>query len=302
MNIVLLKSASFIIIIMIGYFLKSTNIIKNKDTLLLSKIVMTITLPATILVSVKSIQLNYVSLLIIILGIIPSVVLGFVAKNIFKNHTINERSIAMNTSSCYSIGNVTIPYVSALFPMMGMQYVSMFDIGNAITLFGIMPLMSNNSLIRSKFRITNFIKVLFSSIPFVTYCFIILLNIVNIQLHESIIQLIQPIASANTFLIMLMIGSTLNLRITRNLISSSIKILTIRIVGLILFSILIYYLLPIPEFAKSIVILCLASPIATVSVIYSYQIDHNSPLPSFVASVSILVGIALSTIVVMALF
>ncbi|NLA78823.1 MAG: hypothetical protein GX845_04660 [Erysipelothrix sp.] len=301
---ILIKTSVFLFMMLLGYVFKKKESFDSNFVSFLSKVIMSVTLPATILLTVPKFEFNKISLFILLSGIIPSVILGFVAKYTFLNAKANKRASVMVLASCYSIGNMTIPFVASIFPGEGMQIVSTFDVGNAITLFGIMFILAKHELNEANGlpKLNDIVQTLIKSIPFLTYCLIIVLSLLHIQIPDIIRTMLAPVSGANAFLTMFMVGASLNLSFNKNLITDSLKILSIRLVGLLFLSIVLYFFIPIPTFTKNIVLLCLASPIATVSVIHSQKFDHNNQLAPFVTSLSMLIGIVVMAGITMILF
>lgn len=79
---VLIKSLTFILIIVIGYTLKKVDVLKKSDANVVATIIMNITLPCALLTSANGIELDATILILITIGIISNVVMmiiGYIA-------------------------------------------------------------------------------------------------------------------------------------------------------------------------------------------------------------------------------
>lgn len=91
---VLIKSLTFILIIVIGYTLKKVDVLKKSDANVVATIIMNITLPCALLTSANGIELDATILILITIGIISNVVMmiiGYIASN--KDDAENERCL-----------------------------------------------------------------------------------------------------------------------------------------------------------------------------------------------------------------
>ena len=72
---VLIKSLTFILIIVIAYCLKQIKVLKKEDANVLATIIMNITLPCALLTSANGIELNGVIIILIVIGILTNVIM-----------------------------------------------------------------------------------------------------------------------------------------------------------------------------------------------------------------------------------
>lgn len=299
MKEVLLKSFTFIAIIVIGNVLKHKGFFKKEDSSFLSKIVMTLTLPSALLASSASLTLNSTTIIILIVGLVSNTIMARIGKIFFSKESKIQQGSAMINCSGYNIGNVTIPFVSAFFQGTGMSFLYMFDIGNSISWMGGVY-ASANRLAKgdsSQFSIKSLAKTLSKSIPFMTYIFIITLVVFNLRLPSQITSIFGTIGAANSFLVFLMIGVMLDIHIDKSQIKSVVKILIIRLTGFLVMSLIVYFLLPLPMIAKQVTILCLASPIPSSANVFSKELGDDSSIPALVNSIALIIGIFCSSMV-----
>lgn len=297
MQDVFIKSLTFVLIIIAGYSLKKLKVLKKEDANVLATIIMNITLPCALLTSANGIELNGLILVLIAIGIISNVVMmyiGYFASLKENNHL--KAAFMINTSG-YNIGNFALAFIQSFFPGLGVVYLCSFDIGNALMGLGITyAIASHVASGESDFKMTDLLKKLFSSIPFDVYVLIFILAIFQLRIPDPIISIATTIGAGNSFLAMLMIGLLLELKISPTETKNVVKVLSMRITGTILLSLITYFVLPIPLLAKKILILAFFAPLSTVSAVFSKKIGYQGDMPAVANSLSIIIGVICMTI------
>lgn len=288
---VLIKSLTFILIIVIGYTLKKVDVLKKSDANVVATIIMNITLPCALLTSANGIELDATILILIAIGIISNVVMmiiGYIAS--IKDDAKMTGAFMINTSG-YNIGNFVLPFVQSFFPGMGVVYLCSFDIGNALMGLGMTYAVADHVASgENHFDIKELFKKLFSSIPFDVYVLIFILAIFKLQIPSPILTIASTIGAGNSFLAMLMIGLMLEIKVSPLEAKNVFKILGLRIVGTIVVSLLTLFL-PIPLLAKQIMIMAYCAPLSTVSAVFTRKIGYQGDMSATANSLSILVSI-----------
>lgn len=288
---VLIKSLTFILIVVIGYTLKKVDVLKKSDANVVATIIMNITLPCALLTSANGIELDATILILIAIGIISNVVMmiiGYIAS--IKDDAKMKGAFMINTSG-YNIGNFVLPFVQSFFPGMGVVYLCSFDIGNALMGLGMTYAVADHVASgENHFDIKELFKKLFSSIPFDVYVLIFILAIFKLQIPSPILTIASTIGAGNSFLAMLMIGLMLEIKVSPLEAKNVFKILGLRIVGTIVVS-LLTLLLPIPLLAKEIMIMAYCAPLSTVSAVFTRKIGYQGDMSATANSLSILVSV-----------
>lgn len=297
MQEVLVKSLTFVLIIIFGYVLKKLKVLKKEDANVLATIIMNITLPCALLTSANGIELNGLILILIVIGIIANVVMmyiGYFAS--FKENNHLKAAFMINTSG-YNIGNFALAFIQSFFPGTGVVYLCSFDIGNALMGLGITyAIASHVASGESDFKISDLLKKLFSSIPFDVYVLIFVLAIFKLKIPDPILSMASTIGAGNSFLAMLMIGLLLELKISPSETKNVAKVLCLRIIGTIILSFITYFILPIPLLAKEIMIMAYCAPLSTVSAVFSRKIGYEGDMPAAANSLSIIIGVVCMTV------
>lgn len=297
MGEVLIKSLTFVLIIVIAYSLKKAKVLKKEDANVLATIIMNITLPCALLTSANGIELDTTILILIAIGILSNVVMmiiGFIAS--YHERPQLQASFMINTSG-YNIGNFVLPFVQTFFPGLGVVYLCSFDIGNALMGLGITYAVADHVASgENHFDIQELLKKLFSSIPFDVYVLIFILAIFKLQVPSPFLSIASTIGAGNSFLAMLMIGLMLEIHISSTEAKNVFKVLGLRIGGTLLISLLTFFVLPLPLLAKEILIMAYCAPLSTVSAVFTRRVGYLGDMSATANSLSIIVSVICTTI------
>lgn len=297
MQEVLIKSLTFILIIIFGYTLKKLKVLRKEDANVLATIIMNITLPCALLTSANGIELNGLILLLIAIGIISNLVMMYIGYFASMKENSHLKAAFMINTSGYNIGNFVLPFIQSFFPGLGVVYLCSFDIGNALMGLGITyAIASHVASGESSFKVSDLLKRLFSSIPFDVYILIFVLAIFKLKIPDPILSMASTIGAGNSFLAMLMIGLLLELKISPTEIKNVFKVLSLRIIGIVVLSLITYFVLPIPLLAKKILIMAYCAPLSTVSAVFSRRIGYSGDMPAVANSLSIILGVVCMTV------
>lgn len=297
---VLIKALGFIIVIIIGFLLKQFKILKKEDGFTLATIIMNVTLPCALFSNANGIVINGAMIVLIIMGIVLNLLMVAVGYFVSKGKPAPTRAAFMINCSGYNIGNFVLPFVQAFFPGMGVAYLCMFDVGNALMgLGGTFAIASSVVSSDQKLTVKSVVKKLFSSIPFDVYIVIFFLALFKIKIPAPVLSITDFIGAGNGFLAMLMIGILLEIKISHNDFKDLISILSYRLLGNVLLMLLCFFLLPLPLLARKILVISIAAPISTVSAVFTRQCKYEGEVAAVANSLSILIGIGVLVVLLM---
>lgn len=297
---VLIKALGFIIVIIIGFLLKQFKILKKEDGFTLATIIMNVTLPCALFSNANGIVINGAMIALIIMGIVLNLLMVAVGYFVSKGKPAPTRAAFMINCSGYNIGNFVLPFVQAFFPGMGVAYLCMFDVGNALMgLGGTFAIASSVVSSDQKLTVKSVVKKLFSSIPFDVYIVIFFLALFKIKIPAPVLSITDFIGAGNGFLAMLMIGILLEIKISHNDFKDLISILSYRLLGNVLLMLLCFFLLPLPLLARKILVISIAAPISTVSAVFTRQCKYEGEVAAVANSLSILIGIGVLVVLLM---
>ncbi len=295
---VFVKATGFVLVVILGFILKRIKVLEKKDGNTLATIIMNITLPCALLSNANGMIVNAAMIGLILIGIFSNVFIVIVGY--FLDQDALKKGMFMINCSGYNIGNFVLPFVETFFPGMGVAYLCMFDIGNALMgLGGTYAIAGSVANSQDKLTFKSVCKKLFSSIPFDVYIILFILALFQIKVPAPVLSISTFIGSGNGFLAMLMIGLMLEIKVSASEIKDVLKILITRIGFNSLFMLACYFLLPFPLLARKILVLALAAPLSTVSAVFSKKIGYYRDAPAIANSMSIIISIVELTVLIM---
>ncbi|MBO1307537.1 AEC family transporter [Enterococcus sp. 669A] len=299
MTNILWSSLGLFLIVFLGYLTKRLNMLSKADGTMLSMIVINITLPAAIIINLSRLDIASNLLLLILAGIIMNIVMIGVGAFLSKKQQAVERELTMYTVSGYNIGNFALPFLQSFLPQ-AIPAMSIFDIGNSIMLAGgaTVVIETISGATKGRPSLLKIGKRLSRSVPFLCYLIMLVIRSFSIEIPMRWVEMIQPIASANTFLSMFMIGLFLELRLPKKDLVLVVRTLAIKYIfgGIIA---VIIAMLPLPSTIK--IVLCLVSlgPLTTFGVVNSVKAGARAEVVGFTSSISFLISLPLMTAILL---
>lgn len=302
MEAILVKSFGFLFMIALGFTLKRAGLFSLKDSELLSKLVLKVTLPMAIVSNFRALELNGSFLVAIGLGFAVNFAVIALVLLVTKGKPPAQRAFFIINSAGYNIGLCTLPYMSGFFAADAVALVCMFDVGNAIMCFGITftiaMLVARGSAGVDRREI---VRTLFSSMPFVTYLVMIALCVVRLHLPDAVYSVAGMIGQANAFLAMLLIGILFEPKIDRSELRDMAGVFGLRMATGIVFSLLIYHFLPVPLMYRQILSVVVFSPILSVAPIYTERCGYNRSVAAVLNSLMLPFSMVVMTILLILL-
>ena len=143
------------------------------------------------------------------------------------------------------------------------------------------------------------IKNLFSNPPFSVYLIVIFFAILHISLPEGLLTVVSIAGNANAFVAMGMIGLLLEISMPKGDVGKIFQVLLTRLIGQAIVSLLIWFLLPLPEQAKMVLILCIVTPITSMAPVFTKKMVGDSDIPAAANSLSIPIALGIMTALVL---
>ena len=194
-----------------------------------------------------------------------------------------------NTPS-YNIGNFTFPFVQTLYGGPGLVVASLFDLGNALMTTGFGYSIGTSVATDQRPSVRDILKKLLRSAPFLTYLIMILLSLLGLRLPSFLTEWMTAIGKANPIVAMLMIGIMLDIHFEKGWMKQAMKVISMRYLVAIVFSVLIWTLTSFEPMIKVILTLLFFAPVATVATAYTQQCTDKGKLSSFTSSVTVVIS------------
>lgn len=299
---IFLNALSILLILFLAILLKKIGLVHSKDGALVSKLVVFITLPATILIGVNQTRLSVLYFILMALGIISNLVLVFIGKFMGRKETVEERGLYMFNLSGYNIGNFSIPFVSSFFPA-AIPFLAMFDMGNSFMVTGttqaIVEMTSEKRQHGFSFR--DISSVLLRNPPFVVYLLMFILAILGWSLPSTWLLCIRPLANANTLLSIFTIGLFMEFRLPKGKLWLVIKILSWRYLLAAFLGALIYFVSPFPHLIKEVLLLIFFCPMSFLHMIQAIELGNDKAVAGLAISLSMFISLVLMSVIVLIL-
>ena len=299
---VLLRSLGFLLVILATFTLKKVGMFRKEDGQFLAKLMVNVTMPCALLSAGKNIEFSPQLLIAFGLGICSNLILiacGLTSASLTRYDGKTKGIYVINCAG-FSVGSFALPFVQYFFDSSILPYLCMFDIGNAIMGLGI-----NNAIggavakTGEKPSVQGTIKNLFSNPPFSVYLIVIFFAILHISLPEGLLTVVSIAGNANAFVTMGMIGLLLEISMPKGDAGKTFQVLLTRLIGQAIVSLLIWFLLPLPEQAKMVLILCIVTPITSVAPVFTKKMVGDSDIPAAANSLSVLIALGIMTALVL---
>ena len=296
---ILVKAVCFIAIIILGFVLRCVGFFKEGDFRVLSQITLKITLPAAIVVSFSQMVIDASMLTISLIALGCGVVYMLIAFLMNLRTSKKDRAFEVLNLPGYNIGLFAMPFVSSFLGPVGGVTTSLFDTGNAFVCLGGSFGVASSINDGSGFSLKRICKALLTSVPFMTYIIMIILNLTGVHLPKPVISLADTIRGANTFMAMLMLGVGFKLETNKEQIFKIVKLVVVRYVVAAAFACVFYFVLPFELEIRQTLVLLAFSPIGAAVPAFTAEMKGDFGLSSAVNSICILCSIVFMTVLML---
>ena len=294
------KPMSYVLVIMLGYLLKRAGFFGKDDHRLMSKIMVNITLPCTIIQAFDGFERDAKMFIIVGIGFIcafmPILLMYLTTGRVEKR----LRAYRMLNIGGYNIGCFSLPLVQAFFGNTGVVAACMFDTGNAIMMTGGAYAMTS-TLLRTggeeRESVGDVLLKFVKSLPFDAYMMMIFLAALGVKIPSVVFTLTRPAGQANAFVAMLMIGMMFEPAGDRALLRETARELVWRYLFAAASAALVFLCTPFELVVRQTLCIVCFAPLSSLAPIYTDRCHSDTALASFTNSVSI----AVSLIVMLAL-
>lgn len=303
---VLLKAASFVAIIAFGYALKCFGFFKEGDHKFVSRIILNITLPASIVCGMTGFESDPQLFWLIALGLACSIVpllIGY-AVTLHKKDDKPLRALTMVNMAGYNIGCFALPFVQTFFGTEATVFICLFDIGNSIMMTAGSYALTSTMLKTGdgeKTSLMGFVKKFVSSTSFDVYMIVMVLCLLKIEIPAAVGDFLRPAANANAFLAMLMLGLMLRIERSPQKLKDVGRILAMRYGIEIVMALVMYFCTPFPLVVRQVLAVLAFAPIGSLAPVFTERCKADGSLSSFACSISIFISVIIIVGLVLAM-
>lgn len=293
MQDILIKAASYIAIIVLGYVLRRRGFFGPEAFGVLSKIVIKITLPCAIISSNAGKAIDSSLLTIIGLSFGAGVLYMILGSLIYKKKGRDAQAFGILNIPGYNIGAFAMPFTQNFLGPMGNIATSLFDMGNALICLGGSYGVAAAVKEGRGFDIKRILKNLVTSVPCMTIVIMVILNLFSLVPPKPIVSFATIVGNGNAFLAMFTIGVGFKLSGDRSQLGDIVKILGVRYGIAVILALLFYFVLPFElEIRQALVILAFA-PIGSAVPIFTGELKGDVGLSAAINSVAIVISIVI---------
>ena len=293
MGSVLIKSASLVFLIILGFVLKKIGLFKTEDSKVFSKIMIYITLPAILINAFRNFQADLSLISLFFMNIIVCLIMTFLGWVAGRKEDPVARAMYMLCMAGFNVGSFGLPFIQVFFPESIMNVV-MFDIGNSITCCGLIFSFAVMQMSEKKgldLRLMG--RTLVRSFPFDIYMVLLALQVVHFRFPEPVYAVVDTIAAANPVVVMVMLGILFEVNLTPKCRRQVLEIIIWRILGEIVICLIIYFLLPMPLDQRQVLVMLILGPCTSMVTVFCGKLECDSDVYGTVSSLSIAISIVM---------
>lgn len=284
-----------IAIIALGYFLKRIHVLREKDGEVIATLIFKVTLPALVIVTFDSVEIETSLIMLPVLVIFYGIVISILGLILFKNEEREIKGSFLMLGSSFNVGLFAFPLVYMIWGISGLTYFSMFDVGTSFITFGLAYILgsyfSKEGLSLNPIEI---LKKLGKSVPLMTYLFAVILNLSQISLPDTVIDIANILSQANIPLSLLLLGIYMNFKFDKQLLRPIGKYLAFRYSFGLLLGLALFFLLPYDEMFRYTIVIGYLLPAAASIVPFALEFNYSNEsvrLIAIISNISIFIGI-----------
>lgn len=292
----MMKPFAYVLIIVLGFVLKRTGFLSDSDRKSLTKLMLNVTLPCAIIQAFDGLAIDGRMLLICAIGLVcsglPLILMYLTTGGVEKR----IRAYRMLNIGGYNLGCFSVPLLSAFFGSAGVVTACLFDVGNAIIMTGGAYAMTSTLLKTGGDEREGALEILMKflrSVPFDTYMAMLAVCAAGVTLPRAAFELTQPIAQANSFLAMMIIGMAVEVASDETMIKETTREIVIRYALAAVFALAIYFLAPLDLLTRQVMVVICFSPISSLAPVYTERCHSDTAMAGFTNSVSIAVSLVI---------
>ncbi|MFI3225825.1 MAG: hypothetical protein R3Y09_00330 [Clostridia bacterium] len=298
MNDIIAKAAGFVIIILLAYALKKIGVFKIEDKRVFGGMLININLPCVIISGFQSFQYDTSLVVAMVIGLFASFMGIFVGYLVSRKKDKESKILHMMCTPGYNIGIFTVPFVASFLSPTAVICVLMFDVGNAIMVFGTTAAITSAVVNKERGNpIPAILKRLFTTVPFVTYIVMVLIPTLGFSLPKEVYVITDIGANATAFLAMIMIGIMIEFKIKKDDLKQTTSALLARY-GHSFFVSLVIFFLPYDIEIRKALIIAMLSPLSTSSIVFGENLGGKPSALAVFSSLNIIISMMLIIAVV----
>lgn len=286
LEIMMTKLMPIILYFLIGYILKSFNILKKEEASVLLKLIFYLMSPAVIITSVSTMEFSKTLIYYPVSAICIHITMFFIGKIISSRLKLNENEKKVFRGAAL-IMNLTfiLPFFISFFGEENVYLLSIFDAGNLVMVTTVVYSIVTSNEEESIFEK---IKKILKSPLIIALIIGIIINISKVNIPKGVEITLQQIASVTGVLIMIALGAYFTPKFSK--LRLSLVIVATKMIGILIVGTIIGKIFPLDEMGRTIILLGALSPVGNNILTYTFIADGDMELAINVVSLSIIIS------------
>lgn len=294
MNTINSQFAISLSIILLGYFLKRTGVLKESDGEVISRLIFNVTLPSIVINVFSTMEIDKTLLLVPIMSFVYGLIMAAAGIMVFKGQSRRDKGMLTMMVPSFNVGLFAYPLVESIWGREGLKYFGMFDMGNSFIVFAVCYIMASiYSSSKGEINYKNIFSKTLHSIPFLTYIITLIINLLGLSIPKPIIEITGILSKANMPLALLALGLYLSFSFKKVYLKNMAKIIGLRYTIGLAVGILLYTLVPLDSMFKKTMLIGLILPISFTVIPYSVEFDYDTKFVGTVNNLTIVISFLL---------
>jgi predicted permease len=282
------------LIILLGYLCRRTNVVTASDGEGLARIIFNITLPALIITTFSTIQMDFSLILMTMFSLLYGLLMTAIGLYVFKKDDRRTRGMLSMVLPGFNIGLFAYPLVEAIWGQEGLKYFGMFDVGNSLVIFIVCYLIASHfSGEANRFTVRSAMNRLVRSIPLVTYVLVFCAAVADWKFPAFLLDMTQILAKANMPLSLLLLGMHLSFSFEADYWRNIWRILAIRYLCGLTIGGIIFYWLPVSDMIRYTCLIGFTLPVGMAAIPFAVEFGYDHQFVGTVANLTILISFLL---------
>lgn len=296
---VVVWACTYMITMFLAYSLKRLGIFQVKDRKIFANLIFNVTLPAMLVSSFSTASVDLWYIVSFVLGLLANVLMLTAACAISAKKTPDLKGIYAINGAGLNLGNIGIPFLQNFFPQ-SIPYLCMFDSGDSFfslgTTFAIAEMRMGK---KSGPKLRAILSSLLHSVPMITYVVMTVLSLLELRLPDPVLSLAGFIGQSNGCLVMVMVGISLEINISKGARKEVFTLLFLRYTCGAVSALAIFFLLPAPLVMRQALAPAMFAAVPNVCMIYTDRLNVRMDIASALNPLSALLMVPIMAVVIL---
>lgn len=292
-------ACTYMITMFLAYSLKKIGIFKVEDRKVFANLIFNVTLPAMLVSSFSAASVDFWYVVSFALGLLVNILMLTAACAVSARKSPDLKGIYAINGAGLNLGNIGIPFLQNFFPQ-SIPYLCMFDSGDSFfslgTTFAIAEMRMGR---KSGPKLRAILSSLCHSVPMITYVVMTALSLLELRLPGPILSLAGFIGQSNGCLVMVMVGISLEINISKEARKEVFLLLLLRYACGAISALAIFFLLPAPPAMRQALAPAMFAAVPNACMIYTDRLNVRMDIASALNPLSALLMVPIMSVVIL---